>query len=84
MDSWLPMLKILRLVDCQIQTIEPLWACPFLVEIYLANNIIEDPIWLAALSPCRDLRVIDLKGNPISKDSRLPIIFSLFFKKELV
>jgi Leucine-rich repeat (LRR) protein len=81
LDSWLPMLKILRIEECQIQTIEPLWGCPFLEEICLKNNLIADLNCLAALSPCQDLKVIDLEGNPISENYRLLFVLDLFFKK---
>jgi hypothetical protein len=75
------MLKILRIVGCQIKAIEPLWGCCFLEEIYLTNNLIADQTCLAALSPCQHLRVIDLEGNPICRDNHLPFILQMFFPK---
>ncbi len=75
------MLKVLKLVGCQIQSIGAIWSCPFLEEIYLKDNLIDDINCLAALVPCQDLRVIDVTGNDIYSDYRLKYIFEIFFRK---
>ncbi|KAJ3198920.1 hypothetical protein HDU82_000868, partial [Entophlyctis luteolus] len=65
-NCWFPRLKILRLNGNKIEKVYPLSYCPFLVELQLADNHIEDPANLIALTVCQQLQILNLAHNPVT------------------
>ncbi|KAJ3084114.1 hypothetical protein HDU99_003325 [Rhizoclosmatium hyalinum] len=66
LSGWFPRLRILHLAGNKIDYIESLSTCPFLVELYLADNKIEDPRNLLPIAACQQLEVLDLSRNPVT------------------
>ncbi|KAI8830099.1 hypothetical protein BJ741DRAFT_621101 [Chytriomyces cf. hyalinus JEL632] len=64
--TWAPRLRILRLTGNKIDYIDSLSMCPFLVELYLADNKLEEPRFLLPITVCQNLEILDLSRNPVT------------------
>ncbi|KAJ3238215.1 hypothetical protein HDU81_008197 [Chytriomyces hyalinus] len=64
--TWAPRLRILRLTGNKIDYIDSLSMCPFLVELYLADNKIDEPRFLLPITVCQNLEILDLSKNPVT------------------
>ncbi|KAI9350186.1 hypothetical protein BDR26DRAFT_578342 [Obelidium mucronatum] len=66
LSGWFPRLRILHLNGNKIDYIDSLSTCPFLVELHLSENKIEDPRNLFPIAACQQLQVLDISHNPIA------------------
>ena len=81
LESWCPMLRVLRLEDCKIQKIHPLLSAPFLQEIRLKGNELQNLESLMPLGVCENLQKIDVTGNPCAMHEQLGLFKRLLFPK---
>ncbi|KAJ3037248.1 Leucine-rich repeat and IQ domain-containing protein 1, partial [Rhizophlyctis rosea] len=67
-ESYSLTLRSMNFNNNQIRKVQPLVNCTFLQELNLQNNLLTDMTDLFAISLCHELRVLDLRKNPLVYD----------------
>lgn len=79
-SGWLFNLRVLNLSQNQIVDISPLTWCPFLKELNLSENLIRETVQLYHISICRELTSLNLRDNPVLRESDFNYIIATYFK----
>ncbi|KAJ3036763.1 hypothetical protein HDV00_002425 [Rhizophlyctis rosea] len=67
-EAFSPTLRYINLNNNQLRKVSPLVNCMFLQELHLQNNLLSELTDIYSISLCQELRVLDLRKNPVVHD----------------